>query len=97
MPRIEDTPSSNTPQSNTMSQNLTSDQEDSTLDPRQSGLVEETTQTNTNTFVSETQATSKAESTRDESQSSLLGECPTSASESAMEQYPVVMDEANVR
>ena len=73
LPRIKDTPSSNTPQSNTMSQNLTSDQEDSTLDPRQSGLVEETTQTNTNTLVSETQATSIAESTRDESKAHCLG------------------------
>ena len=27
----------------------------------------------------------------------MLGECPASASESAIEQYPVVMDEANVR
>ena len=79
LPTIGDTSNSGTPQSQILNQNLTSDQEESTLDPCQSGLVEEVTHTNTSTQVE-----SIGESTREESQSALLGENLSSASESTI-------------
>ena len=53
LPTIGDTSRPNTPQFHTISQNIVSDQEDSTLDPRQSGLVEEDTRLATKLSTSE--------------------------------------------
>ena len=97
LPRIGDTSSSNTPQHHEISKNITSDQEDSTLDPRRSGLVEEVTHTAINISANETQATTIIKSTRDESKSSLLGENSSSANEVAMEQETNQTAEANMR
>ena len=103
-----------------MSQNPTSDQEDSTLDPRQSGLVEEATLLTTKLITSEPRAKTpeireiteltkpyliedkttmpiNEESTRDESQSSLLGEESLPSNEVVMKQETESTGEANTR